>query len=119
VPRRAANTDGGLALLRELLTAEAAAEFSRENLVPTVVRNSVPADLASSALTSQTRMIADAGDDLFTWRFASHYGLTADLTPLWARFLGGELGAEALAERTQTLTDRVRNDPTVERYTVS
>ncbi len=119
VPRRAVNPDGGLALLRELLTAEAAAEFSRENLVPTVVRNSVPADLSSSALTSQTRMIADAGDDLFSWRFATHYGLTADLNPLWARFLDGRLSAEALAEQTQALTDKVRTDPEVERYTVS
>ncbi|MBK7820096.1 MAG: carbohydrate ABC transporter, N-acetylglucosamine/diacetylchitobiose-binding protein [Tessaracoccus sp.] len=119
VPSRAANTDGGLALLRELLTPEAAADFSRQNLVPTVVRNSVPSDLASSALTSQTRMIADAGDDVFSWRFTSHYGLSTDLTPLWARFLSGRLSAEGLAEQTQALTDKVRNDPAVERYTVS
>ena len=66
--------------------------------MPTVVRNSVPADLSSSALTSQTRMIADAGDDLFSWRFATHYGLNADLNPLWAQFLDGRLSAEALAE---------------------
>ena len=64
-------------------------------------------------------MIADAGDDLFSWRFATHYGLTADLNPLWARFLDGRLSAEALAEQTQALTDKVRTDPEVEHYTVS
>ncbi|MFT3888639.1 MAG: extracellular solute-binding protein [Arachnia sp.] len=119
VPKRAKNPDGGLALLRELLTLEAAEEFSRQNLVPTVVRNSVPSDLTSSALTSQTRMISDAGDDLFSWRFVSHYGLNAELTPLWAQFLSGAIRSTELAERTQEITDRVRNDPAVERYTVS
>ena len=51
--------------------------------MPTVVRNSVPADLTSSALRSQTRMIADAGDDLFSWLFPAHYGLGPELNPLW------------------------------------
>jgi N-acetylglucosamine transport system substrate-binding protein len=64
-------------------------------------------------------MIADAGDDLFSWLFPAHYGLGPELNPLWARFLGGEIGAATLAEQVQRITDRVRNDPAVERYTVS
>ena len=43
----------------------------------------------------------------------------ADLNPLWAQFLDGRLSAEALAEQTQALTDKVRTDPEVEHYTVS
>ncbi len=119
VPARAANPDGGKALLRSMLSPEVAQEFTRSNLIPTVVRNSVPTDLESSALDSQTRLLADAGEHVFTWRFADYYGLAPEQGPLWAQFLSGTLGAQALAERLQAISDRVRNDPTVERYTVS
>lgn len=119
VPRQARNPEGAKALLATMLSPEVAREFSRTNLVPTVVRNSVPDDVDSSALTSQTRMLADAGDEVFTWRFDSFYALTGKQNTLWAQFLGGTLSAPALAERLQDLSDAVRNDPKVERYTVS
>lgn len=119
VPAAAANPDGGKALLRMLLSPEVARDFSRTNLMPTVVRNTVPTDLNSSALDSQTRLLADAGENVFSWRFAEYYGLNVEQGPLWASFLSGELTAAALAAGLQALTDRVRNDPSVERYTVS
>lgn len=116
VPAHAANPDGGKALLREMLSTEVASEFSRTNLMPTVVRNSIPTDLVSSALTSQTRLLSDAGDNVFTWRFGEYYGLNVEQGALWARFLSGELTASLLAEQLQGLSDRVRNDPNVVRY---
>lgn len=119
VPARASNPDGGKALLRSMLEPSVAQEFTRTNLMPTVVRNSVPTDLASSALTSQTRLLADAGDNVFTWRFNDYYGLTAQQSPLWSQFLSGQLPANSLAEQLQALSDKVRSDPSVERYTVS
>lgn len=119
VPAKAANPDGGKALLQMLLSKEVAQEFSRTNLMPTVVRNSVPTDLKSSALDAQTRLLADAGENVFSWRFAEYYGLNVEQGPLWSRFLAGDMSAAALADGLQALTDRVRNDPAVERYTVS
>nr|WP_175558323.1 N-acetylglucosamine/diacetylchitobiose ABC transporter substrate-binding protein [Tessaracoccus bendigoensis] len=119
VPARAANPEGGKALLRSILNPEVAQEFTRTNLMPTVVRNSVPTDLESSALDSQTRLLADAGDNVFSWRFADYYGLAPEQDLLWAQFLSGQLTALSLANQLQALSDRVRNDPTVERYTVS
>jgi len=82
------------------------------------VRESVPSDLESTALASQTRLLADAGEHVFTWRFVTHYGLGPETNEAWAQFLGGGLTAAALAERLQAASDRVRNDPSVERYTV-
>ncbi|NHB85236.1 hypothetical protein G7085_13010 [Tessaracoccus sp. HDW20] len=102
-----------------MLEPEVAQEFTRTNLIPTVVRNSVPTDLRSSALDSQTRLLADAGDAVFTWRFADYYGLAPAQGVLWAQFLSAQLTAASLAEQLQALSDRVRNDPTVERYTAT
>ena len=118
VPRDAANVAGGKELLRTMLSREATTLFSRTRLIPTVVRESVPSDLESTALASQTRLLADAGEHVFTWRFVTHYGLGPETNEAWAQFLGGGLSAAALAERLQAATDRVRNDPSVERYTV-
>lgn len=119
VPAKAANPDGGKALLESLLTPEVAQEFTRENLMPTVVRNSIPTDLQSSALTSQTRLLADAGDNVFTWRFVDYYGLAPEQSKLWSQFLSGRLTAQSLAGQLQALSDKVRNDPTVTRYKAS
>lgn len=119
VPAKASNPDGGKALLKMMLSPEVAQEFTRTNLMPTIVRNSIPTDLKSSALTSQTRLLADAGEDVFTWRFNDYYGLNVEQGELWARFLSNQLSAASLAEQLQEITDRVRNDPKVERYTVS
>lgn len=119
VPSAAANVAGAKALLRIMLSRDAAGEFSRTHLIPTIVRESVPADVASSALASQSRLMADAGEDVFTWRFVEYYGLGPESNAAWADFLSGTIRSEVLAARLQTLSDRVRKDPDVERYTVS
>lgn len=118
VPRDGRNVAGGKELLRTMLSRETATYFSRTHLMPTIVRESVPADLESTALTSQARLLADAGEHVFSWRFVTHYGLGPESNAAWAEFLGGTLSAQGLAERLQALSDRVRNDPDVERYTV-
>lgn len=119
VPAAARNPDGGKALLRMLLTPAVAQEFTRTTLTPSVVRNSMPTDLVSSALVSQTRLLADAGEDVFSWRFAEYYGINLEQGELWQRFLSQQLTAAGLADGLQEITDRVRNDPTIERYTVT
>lgn len=118
VPRDGRNVAGAKELLRTMLSRETAAHFSRTHLVPTIVRESVPADLESTALTSQARLLADAGEHVFSWRFVTHYGLGPETNAAWAEFLGGTLSAQGLAEQLQAISDRVRNDPDVERYTV-
>ncbi|MFD0865585.1 N-acetylglucosamine/diacetylchitobiose ABC transporter substrate-binding protein, partial [Tessaracoccus lubricantis] len=118
VPEDADNPAGGLELLRVMLSRQAAEAFARTNLVPTVVRTTVPADLESTALVAQTRLLADAGEDVYSWRFVSHYGLTEDYNRLWGRFLSGDLGAAALGDELQSLSDAVREDPSIRRYTV-
>lgn len=118
VPRAAENPAGGQELLRIMVSREVAEEFARTNLVPTVVRGSTPTDLESTALAAQTRMLADAGEDVFSWRYVHHYGLREGYNRLWGEFLHGQLGAASLAEQLQALSDEVREDPEVRKYTV-
>lgn len=119
VPKDAANPAGGLELLRVMLSREAAASFARTNLIPTVVRGIVPTDVESTSLASQTALLANAGEHVFTWRFTNHYGLGQATNALWAEFLSGQIRSAELAERLQALSDAIREDPDVERYTVS
>lgn len=117
VPAQAKNVAGAKELLRVMLSAEAAAAFSEENKIPTVVRAST--DTADPLLKAQTRLLADAGEHVFSWRFVNHYGLTAEHNELWRKFLSGTVKATELAEKLQAISDRVRTDPDVVRYTVS
>lgn len=118
VPENAANPAGGLELLRVMLSRDVAEEFAASNMMPTVVRSTTPSDLQSTPLAAQTRLLADAGEDVYSWRFVSHYGLGDNYNRLWGQFLGGDLGAVALAEQLQALSDEVRDDPTVRTYKV-
>lgn len=117
VPAKAKNPAGAKELLRVMLSAKAAAAFAEENLMPTVVRAS--SDAAGPLLKAQTRLLADAGDDVFTWRFTTHYDVSTQQSESWTAFLKGEIGAKALADQLQSISDTIRNDPTVVRYTVS
>lgn len=116
VPAKAKNPAGAKELLRVMLSAEAAAAFADENLMPTIVRAS--SDASGPLLKAQTRLLADAGEDVFSWRFTTHYDVRAQHQAAWTSFLKGEIGATAVAERLQEVSDSIRNDPSVERYTV-
>ena len=67
VPTDGANVAGGKELLRIMLSKDAATNFSKTKLAPTIVKGLVPEDgFGSTALVSQTDMLAAAGDDIFT-----------------------------------------------------
>ena len=58
IPSQAKNVAGGKELLRTMLSKEAATNFAKEKLAPTIVKDTVPADgFGSTALVSQTKML--------------------------------------------------------------
>ncbi|HYI55437.1 MAG TPA: N-acetylglucosamine/diacetylchitobiose ABC transporter substrate-binding protein, partial [Microlunatus sp.] len=70
IPSQGKNVAGGKELLRVMLSKEAATNFAKTKLAPTVVKDTVPADgFGSTALVSQTKMLGDAGQDIFSWQF--------------------------------------------------
>ena len=67
MPSKAQNVAGGKELLRVMLSKEAATNFTKTKLAPTIVKGLVPADgFGSTALVSQTEMLDAAGEDIFT-----------------------------------------------------
>ena len=79
VPSQGANVAGGKELLRIMLSTEAATNFTKTKLAPTIVAGLVPEDgFGSTALVSQAEMLAAAGEDIFNIVFFDFYGTNQD-----------------------------------------
>jgi len=121
VPAAAANVAGGKELLRAMLSKEAASNFSKTRLAPTVVKDTVPADgYGSTALASAMSLMDGAGSN--TWGYASggfdhYYAMGKDLLAAWNSFLSGELDVAQMTTTLQSISDKVANDPSIEKIT--
>jgi N-acetylglucosamine transport system substrate-binding protein len=119
VPSKAKNVAGGKELLRTMLSKEAATNFAKTKLSPTIVKDTVPEDgFGSTALQSQGKMLKDAGDNVFTWNFVDIYGTNQDMLVPWNAFLSGQIDAAKLTEQLQKITDKVANDSSVKKVEV-
>lgn len=119
VPSKGANMAGGKELLRTMLSKEAATNFAKTKLAPTVVKDTVPADgFGSTALVSQTTMLTDAGTNIFSWQFVDYYGMNTDQLVLWNTFLDGKSSVADLTKGLQGITDKIANDSSVKKITV-
>lgn len=120
VPSKAKNVAGGKELLRTMLSKEAATAFAETKLASTIVKDTVPEDgFGSTALVSQTKMIAASGADTFSHTLVDYYGLNTDMLVLWNSFLAGDSSVAELTEKMQGLTDKVREDDSVTKIKVS
>lgn len=119
IPLGALNLAGGKELLRTMLSKEAAANFAKTKLAPTIVKDTVPADgFGSTALVSQSKLLADAGNNVFTWNSFDLYGTNQDELVVWNSFLDGKLDVAAFTDALSAITDRVYNDPSVTKVEV-
>ncbi|MFE5309191.1 N-acetylglucosamine/diacetylchitobiose ABC transporter substrate-binding protein [Isoptericola sp. NPDC056605] len=120
VPSQAKSVAGGKELLRVMLSKEAATNFSKTKLAPTIVKDIVPADgFGSTALVSQTEMLSAAGTDIFTFNFVNTYGMNQEQLPIWNSFLDGKKSVADLTKELQAITDRIANDDTIDKIEVS
>ncbi|WP_309129590.1 N-acetylglucosamine/diacetylchitobiose ABC transporter substrate-binding protein [Microbacterium sp.] len=114
VPSKAKNPAGGKELLRTMLSKESATAFAKSKLAPTIVKDTVPADgFGSTALVSQSELLAAAGDNVFTIKSFNLYGMNSDQLPIWNSFLDGKMSVEEITKQLQALTDKVREDSSV------
>ena len=119
IPSQGANMAGGKELLRVMLSKEAATNFAKTKLAPTVVKDTVPADgFGSTALVSQTEMLGAAGENIFSWVFVDYYGMNTDQLVLWNTFLDGKSSVADLTKGLQGITDKVANDSSVKKIEV-
>jgi N-acetylglucosamine transport system substrate-binding protein len=119
VPSKGKNADGGKELLRAMLSKEAATNFAKTKLAPTIVKGTVPASgFGSTALQSQIKMLNAAGSHLFNVRFMTLYGMVQDQLVPWNSFLSGQLDAKGLTKALQQITDKVANDSSVKKVEI-
>ena len=120
VPSKGANAAGGKELLRAMLSKDAATNFAKTRLTPTIVKDTVPADgFGSTALVSQTTLLAGAGNDVFSWIFVDLYGMNQDQLVVWNSFLAGKSSVADLTKGLQQITDKVAKDDSVTKVKVS
>jgi N-acetylglucosamine transport system substrate-binding protein len=120
VPSKGKNVAGGKELLRTMLSKEAATNFAKTKLAPTIVKGTVPADgFGSTALVSQNDLLSAAGSDVFTWKFVDLYGMNTDQLVPWNSFLAGKLDVAGLTKALQEITDKVREDDSIKKIQVT
>ena len=120
VPSQANNVAGGKEILRAMLSKAAATNFSKTRLAPTIVKGLVPSDgFGSTALVSQTKMLDAAGSNTFNYQFVDYYGMNTDQLVVWNSFLSGQTDVPGLTKGLQTITDKIANDPSVKKQTVT
>ena len=120
VPSKAKNVAGGKELLRTMLSKEAATNFAKTKLAPTIVKGTVPADgFGSTALVSQNDMLSNAGTNVFTWKFVDLYGTNADQLVIWNSFLAGKADVAELTSKLQEISDKIREDDSIKKIKVT
>ncbi len=120
IPSKGKNVAGGKELLRTMLSKEAATNFAKTKLAPTIVKGTVPADgFGSTALVSQNDLLSAAGSDVFTWKFVDLYGMNVDQLVVWNSFLAGKSDVAELTKGLQQITDKVREDDSVKKIKVT
>jgi N-acetylglucosamine transport system substrate-binding protein len=120
VPSKGKNAAGGKELLRVMLSKDAATNFSKTLLAPTILKGTVPPDgFGSSALVSQIKLLEAAGSNIFSWIFVDYYGMNPDQLVLWNTFLDGKSDVATLTKGLQSITDKVAKDSSVKKIQVS
>ncbi|WP_265444229.1 N-acetylglucosamine/diacetylchitobiose ABC transporter substrate-binding protein [Flexivirga meconopsidis] len=119
VPTKAKNGAGGKEVLRAMLSKDAATNFAKTKLAPTIVKGTVPSDgFGSTALQSQIKMLDAAGEKVFNIRFVDLYGTNPDMLVPWNSFLSGQLDAAGLTKALQGITDKVAKDSSVKKVDI-
>lgn len=119
VPSQAKNAAGGKEFMRTMLSKDAATNFAKSILSSTIVKGTIPADgFGSTALASQVKLLAGAGDKVFHFLFSEFYGMNKDQLVVWNTFLDGKSDVATLTAGMQNITDKVRNDSSVKKIQV-
>jgi N-acetylglucosamine transport system substrate-binding protein len=120
VPSKGKNVAGGKELLRVMLSKDAATNFTKTLLAPTIVKGTVPADgFGSTALVSQAKLLDAAGSNIFSWIFVDYYGMNQDMLVPWNSFLDGKMDVATLTKTLQQITDKVANDSSVKKIDIT
>jgi N-acetylglucosamine transport system substrate-binding protein len=116
VPSGGKNPAGGKEILRAMLSKDAAANFAKTKLAPTIVKDTLPEDaFGSTALKSQVKMLDDAGSNTFRFTTIGTYGMNTDQLVVWNDFLSGKIDTKGLTAGLQKIMDKVANDKSIKK----
>ena len=106
---------GGKELLRVMLSKEAATNFAKTKLAPTIVKDTVPGRRLrlDRAGVPDARCWTTPGTNIFSWQFVDYYGMNKDQLVVWNTFLDGKSSVADLTKGLQAITDKVANDSSV------
>ncbi len=120
VPSKGKNVAGGKEMLRVMLSKEAATNFAKTLLAPTIVKGTIPPDgFGSTALVSQGKLLEAAGSNIFSFIFVEYYGMNTDQLVVWNTFLDGKSDVSELTKGLQSITDKVANDSSVKKIEIT
>jgi N-acetylglucosamine transport system substrate-binding protein len=117
VPADAANTAGGLELLRVMLSKETANAFTQLTTSMTVVIDSATG-VDSTALVSATEA-ATAAPEVMDWKALGWYGanlMDDALLPEISELMAGRGSPDQLIDRVQQAADEVAADDSIEKF---
>jgi N-acetylglucosamine transport system substrate-binding protein len=118
VPTKAKNPQAGMEFLRAMLSKEGARKFSELTKAPTVVTGAAEGLTVSTALTSMSEVITNAGANIFTWRINDWYGdfWNGHQGPI-GELMAGRMGVDTFVDEIQKLADKIKKDPAVKKQT--
>lgn len=106
-PSTSKNPAGGKELLRAMLSKDAALNFSKTRMCPTIVAGVVPADaFGFTGLASQLKMQEAAGDNVTYTTFINQYGLNTAQLVTMNSFLSGQLSVKDMTSQLQAISDK-------------
>jgi len=118
VPSHGKNPQGGLELLRLMLSKQAAKKFSVGSKELTVVTGYADDLTISTAFQSRRKAIAAAGaNTLSGWQYSTWYPkMSADIETATGALLTLEIGADEWSRRCQKVADATAKDSTITKF---
>ncbi|MFI7602210.1 N-acetylglucosamine/diacetylchitobiose ABC transporter substrate-binding protein [Actinoplanes sp. NPDC049681] len=118
VPAKAANREGALEYLRIMASAAGAAAFARSTLSLASVRGSADSVSGSTALSSASRVLAEAGTNILQWRLNDWY---ENLDKQWQAavddLMRGRIKQPGeFIGRMELAADQIAKDPSVTKF---
>lgn len=120
VPSAAKNVKGGMEFMRCMLSRESAKFFAQNVSSIMPVAGGTEGVEVSSGMTSALEAVEAAGEDIFTYRFASWYtDLSFEARDRTGDLMTGRITPEQFVEAVQAKADAIKADPNIPKYTRS
>lgn len=118
VPAKAKNPDGGLELLRIIMSKQSMKNFTKLTNSMTVVKGASDGLQLSSAMASMEKVVKDAGENIvLDWNFRLWYSkLLKDNDDAVAALMNQDITPDEFGTRMQKAADKTAKDPSIKKH---